>query len=143
MDTETLQWSTAISLPHPLFLASATLCGDQVYMLGGFDQNDKPSKSVFTCSLDALLQSCQPQSLEERLKTLSSASRPKVWHQLAETPVPYSHVPHCMDNYWQWVGGIHVHNCYSHVQHNHQLLGGYQPHDNSSISMFSGSPPSQ
>ena len=89
MDTETLQW-TASSLPHPLYLASATLCGDQVYMLGGFYQSNEQSKSVFTCSLAALLQSCQPQSLGERLKTLSLASRPKVWHKLADTPVTLS-----------------------------------------------------
>ena len=90
MDTETLQWSTASSLPHPLYQASATLCGDHLYMLGGWVEDDKPSKSVFTCSLAALLQSCQPQSLGERLKTLSLASRPKVWHQLADTPVTLS-----------------------------------------------------
>ena len=89
MDTETLQWSTASSLPQPLYQASATLCGDQVYMLGGRGQN-KQSKSVFTCSLVALLQSCHPQSLGARLKTLSLASRPKVWHQLADTPVSLS-----------------------------------------------------
>ena len=89
MDTETLQWFRTSSLPHPLYQASATLCGDQVYMLGGWVQNER-SKSVFTCSLAALLQSCQPQSLGERLKTFSSASRPKVWHQLADTPVTLS-----------------------------------------------------
>ena len=55
MDTETLQWSTASSLPHTLSQASATLCGDQVHMLGGFVQSGKRSKSVFTCSLPALL----------------------------------------------------------------------------------------
>ena len=95
MDTETLQWVTASSLPHSLYLTSATLSGDQVYMLGGFYQNDKQSKSVFMCSLAALLQSCQPQSLGARLKTLSLASTPtpsgpKVWHQLADTPVTLS-----------------------------------------------------
>ena len=90
MDTEILQWSTTSSLPHPLSQASATLCGDQVYMLGGFDQNEERSKSVFTCSLAALLQSCQPQSLGAQLKTLLLASRPKVWHQLADTPVTLS-----------------------------------------------------
>ena len=90
MDTDTLWWSTASSLPHPLYQASATLCGDQVYMLGGFVQSGKQSKSVFTCSLAVLLQSCQPQSLGEQLKTLSLASRPKVWHQLADTPVTLS-----------------------------------------------------
>ena len=41
MDTETLQWSTASSLPHPLYLASVTLCEDQVYMLGGCNQSSK------------------------------------------------------------------------------------------------------
>ena len=90
MNTETLQWSTASSLPHPLYCASATLYGDQVYMLGALYGNGKESKSVFTCSLAALLQSCQPQSLGAQLKTLSLASGPKVWHQLAETPVTLS-----------------------------------------------------
>ena len=90
MDTETLQWSTASSLPHPLCQASATLCGDLVYMLGGYDQSGEQSKSVFTCSLAALLQSYQPQSLVARLKTLSLASKPEVWHQLTYTPVTLS-----------------------------------------------------
>ena len=89
MDTQTLQWSTASSLPHPLCEATATLCGDQVYMLGGCDRNVQPPKSVFTCSLAALLQSCQPHSLGARLKALSFA-RPEVWHQLADTPVTLS-----------------------------------------------------
>ena len=109
MDTETLQWSTASSLPHSLGQASATLCGDQVYMLGGYDQNDKQSKSVFTCSLAALLQSCQPQSLVARLKTFSLASRPKVWHQLPDIPVTQST---CASLHGQLlaVGGCDYHN---------------------------------
>ena len=89
MDTETLQWSTASSLPHPLIQANATLCGDQVYMLGGWDQTSEQSK-VFTCSLAALLESCQPHSLGGRLKNFVRASKPKVWHQLADTPVTLS-----------------------------------------------------
>ena len=80
MDIETLQWSTGSSLPRSLSQATATLCGDQVYMLGGHNQSRR-SKSVFTCSLAALLQSCQPQS---QVKT---ACEPKVWHQLTDTPV--------------------------------------------------------
>ena len=89
MDTETLQWSTASSLPHPLHQATATLCGDQIYMLGGFYRSNKSSKSVFTCSLTALLQSFQSKSgsLGPRMKTLSLASGPKVWRQLADIPV--------------------------------------------------------
>jgi len=86
MDIDTLLWSTASSLPHPLSQASVTLCGDQVYMLGGFGLDKKLSKSVFTCPLSALLQSCQPQSLQTQL----FARRPKVWHQLIDIPVTLS-----------------------------------------------------
>ena len=86
MNTEILQWSTARSLPHGLDIATATLCGNQIYLLGGFDQS-APSRLVFTCSLCALLQSSQPQSLGARLKTSSFARKPEVWHQLADTPV--------------------------------------------------------
>ena len=86
MDTETLHWSTASSLPHPLYCASATLCGDQVYMLGGFDEGNKYSKSAFTCSLTSLLKSSQPQSSGARPRR----SLTKVWHQLADTPVTFS-----------------------------------------------------
>ena len=49
MDTDTLQWSTASSLPHPLGCATATVCGDRVYLLGG-----RGKQSVFTCSLSVL-----------------------------------------------------------------------------------------
>ena len=45
MDTETLQWSTASSIPHTLSRTTATLCGDQVYMLGGFyEETNLPSQ---------------------------------------------------------------------------------------------------
>ena len=98
MDTETLQWYTASSLPHPLYCASATLCGDQIYILAGFSGSSKDfnhenySKSVFTCSLAALLQSCQPQSLVARLMNFSlvNLSVSKVWYQLADTPFFFS-----------------------------------------------------
>jgi hypothetical protein len=54
MDVQTLVWSTVASLPHPFSEASAAFCGDQLYMLGGFDDNGK-TRSVLTCSLKELL----------------------------------------------------------------------------------------
>ena len=69
MDTKTLVWSTVASLPHPYLRASGTICGDQLYMLGGEDDKDK-AKSVLTCSLIELLQS-------------SSSS---IWHRVADAP---------------------------------------------------------
>ena len=70
MNTETLVWSTVASLPHPYSIASATICGDRLYMLGGFEKNG-PSKSVLTCSLTELLQSHSP----------------SVWSRVADVPV--------------------------------------------------------
>ncbi len=90
MDTDVPQWFTAYGLPHPFLLASATVCGDNLYLLGGFDENSQ-TKSVLTCSLTALLQSCQPRSLGGRLKkALSLAEDPKVWCKVADLPVYYS-----------------------------------------------------
>ena len=74
MDTDTLQWSTASSLLHPLSLASATVCGDSVYLASGWD-NYGPMKSVFMCSLSDFLQ----------LQT----GHP-VWHSIADLPVECS-----------------------------------------------------
>ena len=57
MDTDTQQWSTVSSLPQPLFEASATVCGDSVYLVGRDDQQGYYTNTVFTCSLCSLLQS--------------------------------------------------------------------------------------
>ena len=71
MDTKTLVWSTVASLPHPYYLPSASICGDHLYMLGGYHDKDK-TKSVLTCSLTELLQ--------------SSSSSSSVWHSLTKAP---------------------------------------------------------
>ena len=71
MDTKSLVWSTVVSLPHPYTDASMTICGDQLYMLGGYGNNGK-TKSVLTCSLTELLQ--------------SSSSSLSIWHRVADAP---------------------------------------------------------
>ena len=73
MDTGTLVWSTVANLPHPYYSASVTICGDQLYMLGGEDNKDK-TKSVLTCSLTELLQSSP------------SSSSIIIWYRVADAP---------------------------------------------------------
>ena len=75
MDTKTLVWSTVASLPHPYNYASATICEDHLYMLGGFDDKGR-TKSVLTCSLTKLLQS-------------SSSLSSSVWHRVADDVAAY------------------------------------------------------
>ena len=83
MNTETGQWLTASSLPHPFAWASATICGDRLYMLGGNDRNCMTS--VLTCPLPDLR---QPSSLGGRLKrALTLADQRQVWQEVADLPV--------------------------------------------------------
>ena len=75
MDTDTLQWSSASSLPHGLSDASATICGDSLYLVAGIVEHGHSTKTVLTCSLSALLQS-QPSH--------------SVWHTVADLSVVHS-----------------------------------------------------
>ena len=92
MDIQRRQWSRVASLPHPRWEATATICGDRLYIGGGystgwFGTGGDPTKSVVMCEVKDLLQS-QPQSLATRLLHLSSS--PPVWKEVAPLPVVLS-----------------------------------------------------
>ena len=77
MDIKHLVWSTVAGLPHLGYsYTSGTICGDQLYMLGGLGNKGR-TKSVLTCSLTELLQS-------------SSSSSSSIWHRVADAPMYYS-----------------------------------------------------
>ena len=82
MTIATKQWTTVQHLPHPFGVISGTICGDQLYLGGGFIGFGETSKSVLTCSLADLL---PPQSLGVRLRTLST--KPGVWWEIKNLPV--------------------------------------------------------
>ena len=88
LNFETSRWSTAVDLPEPLYYCSASVRGDQLYMLGG----DVGDKSVYTCSVSALLQTCTQRSLVRtfrRALSLSSSSS-GVWSEFPDLPVSES-----------------------------------------------------
>ena len=66
MDTDNLTWSSVASLPHRYTGASAAICGDHLFMLGGFDHKGE-TKSVLTCSLAELLLSSSSSSVWQRV----------------------------------------------------------------------------
>jgi hypothetical protein len=74
LNIETLQWSTAADLPQPLRFASASICGDQVYIPGG--------SNMYTCSLQALIQS----SKKSFLASFRNRGA-RVWKEVAAPPV--------------------------------------------------------
>ena len=88
LNTETLQWSSAPNLPMPLRDASATICGGDVYVLGGVDRGLFGSKTVFACSANALVKVCEPKSFGARL--LSTISSPNLWYRVADLSVTKS-----------------------------------------------------
>ena len=86
MDIQTLVWATAASLPHPYSSASASICGDQLYMLGGVDKDGR-TQSVLTCSLTSLLQSRKSHSVWKRFFEVPVTSSHSVWKRISDAPV--------------------------------------------------------
>ena len=87
LNTATLQWSTAVDLPQPSFCGSLLrINNDQVYILGAYGKDSHPIKSAYTCSLNALLQSCNPLSLKRRLARSLTLSQVNLWRAVTDIP---------------------------------------------------------
>ena len=94
MDTNTLQWFTAASLPKEVYWTSMTACGDDLYLLGD------ESTHVYCCSLQSLLQShqapgkasaSQQTSVWNRITGRGSTSQQtSVWNRITDLPVSLS-----------------------------------------------------
>ena len=77
MDTQTLVWSTVANLPRSVFWASATVCGEWLYVQGGFDKSDNTT-SMLSCSLEKLLHSCSEMPCDS------------LWQRITDVPVHLS-----------------------------------------------------
>ena len=81
LNTSSLVWSRVANLPHTFGAATAAICGDLLYMLGGNDAF-QPRQSVLVCSLTELISS-QNHSEESHHGTT-------VWKREANLPLYYS-----------------------------------------------------
>ena len=84
MDINTKQWTTVCPLPQKVWSLSGIVCGDSLYLAGGFSGRSG-SKSVFTCSLPDLW---QPETLGSRIQ--QTLTRSNVWKEISSLPVTYS-----------------------------------------------------
>ena len=57
MEVPSEQWVTACSLPRPFGQMSATICGDVLYLGGGYDDSGDSTKSLLSCSVFELVSS--------------------------------------------------------------------------------------
>ena len=91
LNTETREWRTATDLPQPLAHSSIALCGDLVYLLGGFNEDKIATNSVYSCLLISLLFSAGSASLGERvISTLTRSIKGSPWNRVADLPVKLS-----------------------------------------------------
>ena len=80
LDMDSRKWSTVSSLPHPFSQATISICGERLYMLGGYDHKIGDAEdSIFTCSIAELLQSRL--SLPKAGKLLSP-SKNTIWQRI-------------------------------------------------------------
>ena len=110
LNTSTMVWSQATSLPFSIWRASAVTCGDRLYIAGG-EKEGKPlgCANVLYCSLSSLqttpTNSAQslPTSKKFRPFRLGN-SMPKVWHEASKLPVVQSTLVSCQGQVFA-VGG--------------------------------------
>ena len=79
-DVSTQKWSTASPLPYPYGSATASICGESLFMLGGYDKPEQPTRLVLTCSISKLIESCQPHS----------PGVGTIWHRVVDSPFYFS-----------------------------------------------------
>ena len=98
LNAETYQWSRVADLPQPMINASATLCGNHIYVVG------RHCRSVYKCSVSSLLESCD--SSNSPLK--SALQSPIVWKRIDDVPL---HDTTCVAVHGELlaVGGVYIH----------------------------------
>ena len=83
MDINTKQWTTVCPLPQKQYTLSAIVCGDSLYLAGGYTYTgNSESKSVFTCSLPDLW---QPETFGSKIRR--TLTRSNVWKEISSLPV--------------------------------------------------------
>ena len=132
MNIETLQWSTAADLPKPVHTSSLVQVGeDDIYLLGGYDISWYGRKSVYTCLISSLLNSCFTRSIGTRLsRAFSQTIQTTVWKRSVSLPVLFSACISVhgkifavggIDAYHKFTATIHMYNpsakCWEVVSH--------------------------
>lgn len=74
MNIDSREWSTVQSLPHPIYSASAAVCNDTLYIVGGYYEKARAHFSAISCPLNLLT-------------TEVDISRTKIWEKIADLPV--------------------------------------------------------
>ena len=126
LNTKTHQWSAAAHLPEPKNVDSATVIGDNIYIIGGQNKNGKETNTAYTCSLKSLIKSSTD-------PWYSNTALPQaiVWKRVADCPVMLSTCV-SLQGRLLIIGGKALNNTITSAVHMynpnmHRFLGNYQP----------------
>ena len=140
LNTETLQWSTAADIPQPVACTPAAICGDAIYIFG--------ESSMYTCSVNTLVQSCKsflPSIRNKGARVWKAVALPPVTRTACvsidgrllaigglysdNVPTTAIHMYNPTNNSWKVIShmGIPQYDCIAAVLPNNQLMvvGGY------------------
>lgn len=115
MDTTNQVWFVTPGLPVPISQASAVICKNNVYLIGGVDNDRKWVNLVLTCNIDNIRQHILKKQPSHKAKGKFSRSRSKhkgdtlEWHLIANLPVGRATCA-CLDNSLLAVGGVSISN---------------------------------
>ena len=85
LNIDTHAWTTAACLPEALYRSSMAVCGNSIYLLGGFDKKHSAVRAVLVCPVDFLL---NPRS--SSISGISAATSSTVWSRAADLSVTQS-----------------------------------------------------
>lgn len=83
LDTESNQWYTLASLPEAMTEISISLCGEYLFLLGGWSSKDR-TKAVLTCHLQTLIRTANKSPNSSSVPAHSSLN--VVWKRVADVP---------------------------------------------------------
>ena len=116
MNLNSEQWTTVSPLPQNRRALSVTVCGDTLYLAGGFIDLSTPSKSVFACSLPDLLT-----SLQLKIQQAYPQSQNVFWKEVSSLPVARSTLASCKGHLLAIGGrddsGNHISDVYRYDPH--------------------------
>lgn len=93
MNTNTLQWSSAAPFPTSLYDGSMVACNGNIYVASmrqttsNHEDGLVPTRHVYTCSIDNLLQSCTIPLFARLAGALSISPSKDVWRRVSDLPV--------------------------------------------------------
>ena len=82
MDISSKEWSVVENMPNAASSCTSTVCGEDIFIMGGFDSHAKPSNKAFTSSVSRLREGTKNIGMNE----LARDTLGPVWRELLDVP---------------------------------------------------------